>query len=73
MSLFPDVQRRAREEIDSTIAYKRLVDLDDRTSLPYVEALFREVMRWGPVLPLSVSHSSISEDTYKNYYIPKGL
>ena len=72
MALFPDTQRRARKEIDSIVGSERLIDYDDRGSLPYVEALYREVLRWRPVAPLSLDHSSLSEDIYKGYYIPNG-
>jgi len=72
MLMYPDVQRRAKQEIDAVVGSERLITYDDRSSLPYVEALHREVMRWRPVLPLSVSHASTSDDMYKGYYIPKG-
>ena len=46
MTLFPDAQRKAKEEVDTIIGLERLISYDDRLSLPYVEALYREVMRW---------------------------
>ncbi len=70
--LFPDVQRKAKEEIDSVIGFERVVNFDDQPSLPYMEALYREVLRWKQVLPLSVAHASTLDDVYKGYYIPKG-
>ena len=72
MTLFPDAQRKAKEEVDTIIGLERLISYDDRLSLPYVEALYREVMRWRPVLPLSVFHARSSDDVYKGFYIPKG-
>lgn len=70
--MYPDVQSRAKKEIDAIIGSERLITYDDRSSLPYTEALYREVMRWRPVVPLSLSHAATSDDTYKGYYIPKG-
>ncbi len=70
--LFPDVQRKAKEEIDSVIGFERVVNFDDQPSLPYMEALYREVLRWKQVLPLSVAHASTMDDTFKGYYIRKG-
>lgn len=70
--MYPDVQRRAKKEIDGAVGSGRFVTYDDRSSLPYIEALYREVMRWRPMLPLSVSHATTSDDIYKGYYIPKG-
>lgn len=73
MALFPDAQKKAQEEIDRVIGTHRLPDFDDRESLPYCEALYREVMRWRPVLPLNVSHTASEDGIYKGYFIPKGM
>jgi hypothetical protein len=55
MSLFPDVQRQAQEEIDRVIGGNRLPTLADRSRLPYVFALLSEVYRWRPVTTLGLS------------------
>ncbi|KAG1846126.1 cytochrome P450 [Suillus tomentosus] len=72
MVLYPDVQRRAQAEIDSVIGRDRLPTFEDRTSLPYVEAVLRETFRWQPIAPLGVPHATSSDDTYDGYFIPKG-
>jgi cytochrome P450 len=69
----PEPCRRAREEIDRVTGGDRLPDYRDRPSLPYVEAFYREVMRWRPAFPLGVAHSVTSDDIYEGYIIPKGL
>lgn len=51
MTLFPDVQRRAQAEIDAVVGPDRLPSFADRDSLPYTEALVKEVLRWNVVLP----------------------
>ncbi|KAF8139506.1 cytochrome P450, partial [Mycena galopus ATCC 62051] len=72
MAVHPDIQKRAQTEIDTIIGAHRLPEFEDRPSLPFVEALFREVMRWKPVLPLGVPHASTADDIYNGYFIPKG-
>ncbi|KZT22557.1 cytochrome P450 [Neolentinus lepideus HHB14362 ss-1] len=72
MSLCPDVQRKAQEEIDGVVGKSRLPEFDDRRSLPYVEAVLWEVLRWRVVTPLGVSHATTEADTYEGYFIPKG-
>jgi cytochrome P450 len=52
MVLYPDVQRRAQAEIDSVVGGDRLPTFEDRASLPYVESVLRETLRWHPVGPL---------------------
>ncbi|RDB29405.1 hypothetical protein Hypma_016002 [Hypsizygus marmoreus] len=68
----PRAQKRGQEEIDAVIGKHRLPQYGDRSSLPYVEAIYREIMRWRPVTPLGVAHSTSEDDIYNGYFIPKG-
>ncbi len=52
MTLNPEAQRKGQEELDRIIGTGRLPRFEDRASLPYVEAIYREVMRWRPAIPL---------------------
>ncbi|KAF7346386.1 O-methylsterigmatocystin oxidoreductase [Mycena sanguinolenta] len=72
MAVHPDIQSKAQAEIDTVIGHHRLPGFEDRPSLPFVEALYREVLRWKPVLPLGVAHASSANDIYNDYFIPKG-
>ncbi|KAJ6477370.1 cytochrome P450, partial [Mycena vitilis] len=72
MAVHPHVQKKAQREIDAAIGTHRLPEFADRPSLPFVEALYREVMRWRPVLPLGVAHATSEDDVYDGYFIPKG-
>jgi len=72
MVLNPDVQRRAQADIDMVVDMDRLPDFGDRSSLPYIDAVVREVMRWRPVIPLGLPHATSQSDVYQGYYIPKG-
>jgi cytochrome P450 len=51
MTLFPDVQKKAQAEIDAVVGPDRLPSFADRDSLPYTEALVKEVLRWNAVIP----------------------
>ncbi|KAJ3834239.1 cytochrome P450 1 [Lentinula raphanica] len=72
LCLRPDIQRKGQEEIDRVIGQDRLPTFEDRSSLPYVEAIYREVMRLHPPLPNGVYHSTLRDDFYRGYHIPKG-
>ncbi|GBE89466.1 O-methylsterigmatocystin oxidoreductase [Sparassis crispa] len=72
MLLFPDAQRKARDEIDGVVGSDRLPDFSDRADLPYVECVLQEVLRWHTILPLGLPHRSIKDDIYDGMYIPKG-
>ena len=72
MALFPDVQRKAQEEIERVVGQNRLPNMADRINLPYVNAVVKEVLRWHPVAPMGLPHMSTVDDNYNNYFIPKG-
>ncbi|KAL0957042.1 hypothetical protein HGRIS_003142 [Hohenbuehelia grisea] len=72
MALHPHVVKRAQAEIDSVIGGLRLPTLEDRPHLPYLEAIYREVMRWRPAAPLGLPHAISDDDIYEGYFMPKG-
>ncbi len=72
MAKHPEVQRKAQAEIDRVVGSSRLPDFEDRPALPYLEAIYREVMRWSQSLPVAIAHASTEDDYYKGYFIPKG-
>ncbi|EIW83763.1 cytochrome P450 [Coniophora puteana RWD-64-598 SS2] len=72
MLRYPEVQKRAQAEIDSVVGRDRLPTFEDRETLPYVECIWRELLRWHPVVPLGIPHATSADDVYGGYYIPKG-
>ncbi|KAI1121145.1 cytochrome protein [Nemania abortiva] len=72
MTISPEIQLKAREEIDRVIGTGRLPTYNDRERLPYVTAVATEAARWHPVAPMGVPHASTAEDVVNGYYIPKG-
>ena len=72
MAVNPDVQEKAQREIDNIIGTHRLPDFSDRPSMPYLEAIYREVLRSRPASPLGAPHCLTEDDYYNGYFIPKG-
>ena len=64
MCLYPDVQKRAQEEVDSIIGNDRLPTLADRPRLSFLDQLISEVMRWNPPAPLGLPHSSSQDSRF---------
>lgn len=73
MTAFPDTQRMAQEEIDRVVGHDRLPTVSDRLNLPYTEAMVKEVLRWHPVAPMGLPHTSTADDVCEGYFIPKGF
>jgi cytochrome P450 len=59
MCYYPEAQKRAQREIDAVIGSYRLPTFSDRGSLPYVNALIKEVTRWQPVSPIGTVFNSM--------------
>jgi cytochrome P450 len=60
MILCPDVQEKAHDLIKCMVGTKRLPTFEDRASLPYIDAILRECLRWRPLAPLCallISHN----------------
>ncbi|KIJ26837.1 hypothetical protein M422DRAFT_785117 [Sphaerobolus stellatus SS14] len=72
MAMFPEVQKKAQREIDSVIGTHRLPDFSDRDSLPYINAIIKEAMRWQTIVPINGPHFTTEDDFYEGYFIPKG-
>ena len=52
MTLYPDVARKAQEELDAVVGNDRLPRFSDRENLPYTNAVVLELMRWYSVTPI---------------------
>ena len=72
MLVHPEYQKRAQLELDKVVGPSRLPTMEDIVHLPYIEAILKEVLRWKPVTPLALPHTTASSDEYRGYYIPKG-
>ncbi|KAJ8474071.1 hypothetical protein ONZ51_g7464 [Trametes cubensis] len=72
MTLYPEVQKKAQEELDAVVGPYRLPGFEDRGALVYINAIVKEAMRWHVVLPLGVPHRTIEDDVIDGYFIPAG-
>ena len=54
MVLHPDIQRKAQKQLDEVVGTYRLPEFGDIASMPYVEAVVKELFRWQPVTPLGM-------------------
>lgn len=67
MTAYPEVQEKAHAEITRVIGTDRLPTYSDRSSLPYVEAVYKEVLRWHPIVPIGLPHrlDAKADDEYR--------
>lgn len=72
MSLYPDVQRKAQEELDRVVGPNRLPEFSDYDDLIYIQAIILESIRWMPALPLAFPHRATQDGEFRGFLIPKG-
>lgn len=72
MAMYPQAQTKAQRELDLVVGSDRLPTHDDFNSLPYIQAVTRESLRWVPNLPIGIPHRAMVEDEYRGYRIPQG-
>ncbi|KAI0332176.1 cytochrome P450 [Cubamyces sp. BRFM 1775] len=72
MSLYPEVQKKARAELDTVVGPDRLPTFSDRESLVYVNAILKEALRWHNVAPLGVVHMTTEDAELRGNFVPAG-
>ena len=69
--VWPEVQKKAQDEIDQIVGSDRLPTMEDYPQLPYIRCCIKESLRWMPTVILGVPHAVIKDDVYNGYTIPK--
>ncbi|KAF8526656.1 cytochrome P450 [Hysterangium stoloniferum] len=68
----PEAQAKAQKELDEVLGPDQLPTFQDVDKLPYISALYKEVLRWHPVVPTGFPHCVTQDDVVGNYFIPAG-
>uniref|UniRef100_A0A8D2DVK2 unspecific monooxygenase n=1 Tax=Sciurus vulgaris TaxID=55149 RepID=A0A8D2DVK2_SCIVU len=68
----PEVTAKVHEEIDRVIGRYRRPCMQDKSSMPYTEAVLHEIQRYIDLIPTSVPHAVTCDIKFRNYFIPKG-
>ncbi|CAE6351962.1 unnamed protein product [Rhizoctonia solani] len=72
MLLYPNIWKKAQNEIDSVLGQSRLPKMEDQAQLGYIDRIVQETLRWAPVTPIAFPHTCFQDDVYEGYRIPKG-
>jgi cytochrome P450 len=72
LAKYPEIQRRAQQEIENVVGKDKTVELSDRTNLPYIQALVYDLMRFADIHPIGVLHSPTEDAVVDGHDIPEG-
>lgn len=72
MAAYPEVQRKMQQEIDQVLPKGLMVTLEDKTSLPYTEAVINETFRKSSFSNIGFYHTASTDATFAGYKFPKG-
>ncbi|KAK1758584.1 cytochrome P450 [Echria macrotheca] len=72
MTKWPEVLKKAQEEVDRVVGEDRSPTWNDFAQLPYITACVKEAHRWRPVTPLAFPHSLAEDDWVDGMFLPKG-
>ncbi|XP_040298666.1 cytochrome P450 2C5-like [Bufo bufo] len=67
----PDVEEYIHQEIEKVIGRNRAPCIEDRSRMPYMDAVIHEIQRFIDLAPLGLPHAVTRDVKFREFFIPK--
>uniref|UniRef100_A0AC34FN03 Cytochrome P450 n=1 Tax=Panagrolaimus sp. ES5 TaxID=591445 RepID=A0AC34FN03_9BILA len=67
---YPEVQQKLHKELDAVIGSDRMITLDDKANLNYLNAVIAETQRYCNLVPFNLFHRATKDTNIHGYEIP---
>ncbi|XP_028617671.1 cytochrome P450 2B1-like [Grammomys surdaster] len=71
MLKYPHVAEKVQKEIDQVIGSYRIPTLDDRSKMPYTDAVIHEIQRFADLSPMGLPCRVTKDTMFRGYLLPK--
>ncbi|XP_069602747.1 cytochrome P450 2B4-like [Ranitomeya imitator] len=68
---YPKILEKVQKEIDQVIGRDRCPKIQDRSQMPFTDAVIHEILRFIDLLPMGIPRKTTADITYRGYSIPK--
>ncbi|XP_068817973.1 cytochrome P450 2C21-like isoform X3 [Capricornis sumatraensis] len=68
----PEVTAKVQEEINRVVGRNRSPCMQDRSHMPYTDAVIHEIQRYIDLVPNNLPHAAAQDIEFREYLIPKG-
>ncbi|KAG3264438.1 cytochrome P450 2C21-like, transcript variant X2 [Ictidomys tridecemlineatus] len=68
----PEVSAKVQEEIERVIGRDRSPCMQDRSRMPYTDAVLHEIQRYINLVPINLPHTVTQDVKFREYVFPKG-
>ncbi|XP_069316687.1 cytochrome P450 2C21-like isoform X2 [Eulemur rufifrons] len=68
----PEIAAKVQQEIDRVIGKHRSPCMQDRSRMPYTDAVVHEIQRYIDLVPTNLPHAVTEDIQFREYFIPKG-